>query len=186
MKSVIILGDFHIPTRAQRIPEEFSNIISSMKPFDYVLCTGDLVDYNTKEYVQSLGRNVYIVRGNMDYIDLPHYHIVKIESLKFGIIHGSEVYPRGNIPQLTEIALNMGVDVLVHGHTHVLDIKEVEAKRRRILLVNPGSITGVWSGGGGSLIPSFIISFVNENKLVVRTYELREKLIVKERKYTLP
>ncbi len=172
---VLVIGDTHIPNRARWLPEKVDERIRSMK-FDLVLCTGDLTDRKVLDYLSGLGE-VVAVSGNMDHLPLPEYRTLKVEGIKFGIIHGHQVYPRGDVTQLREIALELGVDVLVHGHTHSADIWKGD-----VLLLNPGSATGVWSGGKASLVPSFMVLEVEGNSLDVNLYELREGELRVERR----
>ncbi len=180
---VLVIGDFHIPTRARYIPTPIREVIER-NGFDYVLCTGDFVVKETREYVRKAGRNFIAVRGNMDYIeDLPVRAVVEIEGFRVGLTHGSEVYPRGDVKKLSRIAEEMNVDILIHGHTHVLSIQEVILSNgRRALLVNPGSATGVYSGGGGSLIPSYVIMEFTQDEVQVHGYELLGDKVT-ERRY---
>ena len=171
MKKVLIVGDFHIPTRANRIPPKVQAELES-ETYDVVLCTGDLISNSILKWLDKVGDEVYVVKGNMDFLKLPEKLSVRIESLKWGLFHGSGIFPRGNIAQLTRVASQMDVDVLVHGHTHVLSINEVKHDDKTILLVNPGSATGVWSGSGGSLIPSFIKAIVSNRDIELICFEL--------------
>jgi len=176
---VLVIGDTHIPNRAKWLPERVVERIES-DSFDLILCTGDLTSKKVLDYLKGLG-DVVAVCGNMDHLPLPAYQTVKIEDLKFGIVHGHQVYPRGDVSQLREIALELGVDVLVHGHTHSADIW-----KKDVLLINPGSATGVWSGGKASLIPSFMVLDVEGNRVDVELYELLEgKLKVTRRSFEL-
>ncbi|RLE55771.1 MAG: YfcE family phosphodiesterase [Thermoprotei archaeon] len=179
----LVIGDFHIPTRAKYIPTPIREVIER-NGFDYVLCTGDFVVEETREYVRKAGRNFIAVRGNMDYIeDLPARAVVEIEGFRVGLTHGSEVYPRGDVRKLARIAEEMNVDILIHGHTHVLSIQEVALSNgRKVLLVNPGSATGVYSGGGGSLIPSYVIMEFTQSEVQVHGYELLGDRVT-ERRY---
>jgi predicted phosphodiesterase len=45
--------------------------------------------------------------------------------------------------------------------------------------VNPGSVTGVWGGAGGSMRPSFIEITVMDNKINVELYELVNNRVLK-------
>ncbi len=171
MKHLLIIGDFHIPTRARDIPPALKIEIEKQR-YDFVLCTGDLVSERVLTWLNKLGDKIYVVRGNMDHIQLPEFLSVRIEDTHWGIFHGSGIYPRGDIEQLSAIAIEKGVDVLAHGHTHVLSVDEVIKKGRKLLLVNPGSVTGVWSGSGGSLIPSFIKAIVDGRTINLTCYEL--------------
>ena len=83
---------------------------------------------------------VVAVEGNMDRvhgdIDLPVSRIIEVEGHKIGIIHG-EVYPRGDTQQLYYHALQLEVDILVSGHSHIAQLEKI----KNVILVNPGSPT---------------------------------------------
>lgn len=147
----LILGDTHIPRRASRIPEEFERLFRSLD-YDAIICTGDLTSEAVLTYLKNLSDEVHVVRGNMDTLPLPESDIIEIGKIKVGVIHGYQVYPRGDREQLQDIGEDMGVDILVSGHTHSPDIY-----RGRIVLLNPGSATGVWGGGAvGEILPAFM------------------------------
>ncbi|MCS7121366.1 MAG: metallophosphoesterase [Archaeoglobaceae archaeon] len=163
---ILILGDTHIPSRAVWIPKKIESFILSKK-FDYVFCTGDLTDLKVLNFLKSLG-NTLAVKGNMDHLSLPEYAEIEVGDLKVGIIHGDQVYPRGDREQLKRICLNKRLDVLISGHTHSPDFY-----RSEVTLLNPGSATGVWGGGGGSLKASFMIL---NTEGFVELYELEKDL----------
>jgi len=168
----LIIGDTHIPRRAEWLPEEIDRFITSQN-FDIVICTGDLTDKSVYDYLRDIGGELYVVSGNMDHLDLPEKQVFEVAGVKVGVVHGHQVYPRGNRSQLKRIGRDLGVNVLVHGHTHTPDVHFDE-----ILLLNPGSATGVWSGGGGSLIPSFMILEFSGKEVGVKLYELKDRLKV--------
>ncbi len=168
---MLILGDFHMPDRASSIPDSILAKIRAEK-FDLVLCTGDLEDEEALKILQSFGREVFVVRGNMDWLDLPHVRRVEREGLAFGLIHGHGIWPRGDVDQLARAAKSMNVDVLVSGHTHRLNISKVEVDDRSVLLIDPGSATGVWGGGPASLTPSFVVVELKQGRATIRAYEL--------------
>ncbi|RLF25148.1 MAG: YfcE family phosphodiesterase [Thermoprotei archaeon] len=180
MHKALLIGDFHIPTRARDIPPRIRSKVEE-EAYDLVLCTGDLVSPKVLNWLRSLSSQVFIVRGNMDYLSLPKWQEVTMELLRIGLTHGDEVYPRGDIEQLTSIAMRRGVDILVHGHTHVLSVDLIE-RGRRILLLNPGSATGVWSGSGGSLVPSFMLLIVEGGRATVHSYELKGDVLAHDSK----
>lgn len=173
-----VLGDFHIPGRAKKIPEEFIKIIKQGK-FEKILCTGDLTNDETYNQISALGE-VICVAGNMDAAG--KYAVEKrlvIGDYKIGITHARGVYPRGDPDQLLEIADNMDVNILITGHTHTLDVRKYNNK----IFLNPGSATGVYSGGSASLIPTFIALELNDS-VKVKTYRLLNG-IVESREETL-
>ena len=170
MRRILVMGDFHIPSRARWIPRPILEFLVG-KRFDLVLCTGDLCTDEVQQFLSRFGPLVCVM-GNMDYIHNPREFRHKIEDLVIGMRHGDEVRPRGDIEGLRTLAIRMGVDVLITGHTHVPMVKELKVRDRKILLLNPGSATGVWSGGLEHGPPSFMILEVDGNKLTVHLYKL--------------
>ncbi|MHA1594729.1 MAG: YfcE family phosphodiesterase [Candidatus Baldrarchaeia archaeon] len=173
MKKILVIGDFHIPDRAKSIPEQISAIINR-ENFDLVISTGDFTTRDTLKMLEKIAPVKWVI-GNMDYITGPETERVEIDGIKIGITHGTYVYPRGNPYQLRQIALKMKVNVLISGHTHALSIHKFDD----VLLLNPGSATGVWGGGPASMKPSFMILEIEGNSIRVRAYEL-EKSGLKE------
>jgi hypothetical protein len=165
---VLAIGDTHIPRRASWLPKEISTFLSSEK-FDIVICTGDLTDKRVLDYFDALAEKFVVVKGNMDWLDLPEHEVLK--EIKTGVIHGDQVYPRGNRNQLAKMAKKLGVDVLITGHTHSPDIH-----MKDVLLLNPGSATGAWGGGGGSLKPSFMLLRIKDLEITIELYELEDRL----------
>jgi len=117
----------------------------------------------------------------MDYLPLPKHQVFNINDLRIGVHHGDGVYPRGDPKGLTQIADSLSVNILISGHTHVPFIKH--GLREEILLINPGSLTGVWGGGGGSMKPSMMIIELND-KITIQHYELIDTRL-KVNKYTI-
>lgn len=177
MVRILLIGDTHIPSRADRLPPKIESHILNEK-YSLVLCTGDLVTRDVLQLLKCIGE-VKVVRGNMDYLPFPKVEVLSLGSVKVGLIHGHQVYPRGNTNKLVRIAFRLGVNVLVSGHTHVPLIKKVVTPSRDVLLLNPGSATGVWSGGGGSLIPSFMDCVIRGSMIEVTCYELKVDTLVK-------
>ncbi len=170
MRRILVIGDFHIPSRARWLPKPVLEFLVG-KRFDLVLCTGDLCTSDVQQFLSRLGP-VRAVMGNMDYIHNPREFKHKIEDLVVGMRHGHEVRPRGDIEGLKTLAIRMGVDVLITGHTHVPMVKELAVRDRKILLLNPGSATGVWSGGMTAGPPSFMVLEIDGNRLTVHLYKV--------------
>lgn len=169
---ILIFGDTHIPERAKEIPREF---VEYLEGFDIVVITGDLTSERVLRFGERLAETVIAVRGNMDHLALPQSGKFRVEDFRFGVVHGHQVYPRGNREQLEEIATEMGVDVLISGHTHLPDIYYGNK-----ILLNPGSMTGVWGGGAFSTIPSFIILEVKGGRIQGKLYRLLNGEVVAE------
>ncbi len=155
---ILAVGDTHIPDRAEKIPETVRDFVS--RGYDVLACTGDLTVKRVLDELSRLSKAkaVYAVRGNMDYLDLPLKVTFRVGGLRFGLYHGHGIFPRGDRKQLESLAREMGVDVLITGHTHCHDIYDGS-----VLILNPGSATGVWSGGNASLIPSAMCIEVSES-----------------------
>ncbi|MDI9438105.1 MAG: metallophosphoesterase [Euryarchaeota archaeon] len=130
-----VISDTHIPERASKIPE---NVFEIFDGVDMILHAGDLVSLEIRDILNTLAPTT-CVQGNMDRyygIKLPEREWVEVGGVKIGLNHG-EVYPRGNTQQLRYIGLEMGVDVLITGHTHYAFINQMMG----LLLLNPGSPT---------------------------------------------
>jgi len=179
MTCILVIGDTHIPDRAAEVPGKIEDIIESGKPWDIAVFTGDFTGKEVLQWFKKLGRETYYVQGNMDYLPLPQTQAFTVESIKVGVHHGTGVYPRGDTRGLSRIARSMGIDLLFTGHTHSPFIKK--GVSNDILLVNPGSLTGVWGGSGGSMKPSMMIVEVISDALYITHYEL-EGFTLKTRK----
>jgi vacuolar protein sorting-associated protein 29 len=87
---------------------------------------------STEDYVRSLGYNAHIVRGDLDTSagattePLPDSKVVRIGELQVGLIHGHQIVPWGDTEMLANHARAMGVDVLVHGHSHQAAVARVD------------------------------------------------------------
>ncbi len=173
---ILVLGDLHIPGRAKEINPIIREYIEERRSsYKLILCTGDLTSHKTLEYLSTLGA-VKAVRGNMDNIELPEYFIENISGVRLGLIHGDQVYPRGDPTLLSKIARQLNVKILVSGHTH----SSFSLECNQIILLNPGSITGAWGGGDYSGIPEFMeLSFASNNSLTVDVHKLIQDKIVR-------
>ncbi|MFB6076008.1 MAG: YfcE family phosphodiesterase [Candidatus Aenigmatarchaeota archaeon] len=135
---VLIIGDMHIPGKAEKVPEKF---LDEIEKADLVLCTGDFTNEETFKEIAKRAKKLHPVRGNMDFMELPSQDVVNADGLRIGLIHGHQV-ERGNLEGLVEIANDMNVKILVSGHTH----QPFKTEKDNILLLNPGTVTGVNSG----------------------------------------
>ena len=166
---IVAIGDFHIPDRAKVIPSWIIDIMNEAGP-DMIFCTGDITNQETLDYLNSFAP-VFAVEGNMDYLDLPHHIEKRIGKWKIGMMHGTEIVPRGDIPQLYMYAKKMNANILIHGHTHVSDISIYNDT----LFVNPGSACGVWGGGNADMKQSFCIMDFSDEVLIRLYVEGEEK-----------
>ena len=96
--------------------------------------------------------------------------VVDVFGIRMGLIHGHQIIPWGDQEALTNKAKEMGVKVLISGHSH--EIKYT--KYKDVHLLNPGSITGAYSSLNLDASPAFIILEVKANDVVVYSYFLSE------------
>lgn len=136
-----LISDTHIPDRGVKLPE---TVKYAFKDVELILHAGDITDLSAIEELEKIAPTI-AVQGNMDRLsglDLPPAQIIEIDLpkkekvLKIGLIHG-EVYPKGDTQKLYYSALELGVDILVSGHSHVPQLETI----KEIILVNPGSPT---------------------------------------------
>ncbi|MEM1627685.1 MAG: YfcE family phosphodiesterase [Desulfurococcaceae archaeon] len=167
---ILIAGDSHVPDRAERINPRFRQLIENWSPWEMVFFTGDLTGMEVFNWLRSISKALFIVRGNMDVLTFPQKVILEIKGFKVGMIHGDGIYPRGDTKGLSKAASSLGVDILISGHTHSDFVKTSITGGE--LLLNPGSLTGVWGGGGGSYTPSFMVLDMGKNKLELHVFKM--------------
>eukprot|EP00828_Plagiopyla_frontata_P016163 TRINITY_DN2101_c0_g2_i5.p1 TRINITY_DN2101_c0_g2~~TRINITY_DN2101_c0_g2_i5.p1 ORF type:complete len:228 (+),score=24.39 TRINITY_DN2101_c0_g2_i5:144-827(+) len=160
---VLVVGDFHIPSRATAIPECFTELLvnftinqSPQAPnkVQNVICTGNIGNRETIDWLKTLSGNFQTVLGDCDEIDqAPEYSIFKIGSFKFCVIHGHQIIPWGDTEALGNFSREFDVDVVIYGNTHEQKITKFDNK----YFLNPGSTTGAYSSLKTESIPSFLL-----------------------------
>jgi predicted phosphodiesterase len=65
MVLVLIIGDLHIPHRIHDLPSKFKKLLVPGK-IQQILCTGNVCDKETFEYLRSVASDVVVVRGDYD------------------------------------------------------------------------------------------------------------------------
>ncbi|KAI0945165.1 Vacuolar protein sorting-associated protein 29, variant 2 [Taiwanofungus camphoratus] len=141
MVLVLIIGDLHIPHRIHDLPTKFKKLLVPGK-IQQILCTGNVCDRETYEYLRTVSPDVHIVRGDYDETSFPLSITVTHSPIRIGVIHGHQCIPTGDLDSLSSIARQLDVDVLVSGHTHTFQAVEYDNR----FFVNPGSATGAWIG----------------------------------------
>lgn len=170
---ILVIGDFHIPRRASKIPDEILEFIER-ESFDLVLCTGDLVRLQILEKLKRLGPTKIVI-GNMDpSYSHPEDEVMEAEGWKIGLTHGHYIFPRGDTHQLLDEARRLVVEILISGHTHADSIHHQDG----ILLLNPGSAVGAWSFVASG-IPSFMVLILTPDLLTVELYKLVKRELTK-------
>ncbi len=138
MVLVLVIGDLHIPHRIHDLPSKFKKLLVPGK-IQQILCTGNVCDRETYDYLRTVAADVHVVRGDYDEVRsyvcsfesvfvylIPHYQSVTFplsltvthSPIRIGVIHGHQCIPTGDLDSLNSIARQMDVDVLISGHTH--------------------------------------------------------------------
>jgi len=179
MVRCLIIGDFHIPTRASEPPKELLDFVYS-ENFDWILITGDLVRFFVIEkwFNKFWKANKIIgVYGNMDYEDVikrfSEIEVLSFQECKYKIVlyHGSAIFPRGDPPQLASLAKKFDAKVIVTGHTHAPALKSFED----VVIINPGSATGCLGGSWNALgIPSFSFVRFESTSVIGKIYIIQD------------
>mmetsp|Transcript_66383 Transcript_66383/g.185564 ORF Transcript_66383/g.185564 Transcript_66383/m.185564 type:complete len:206 (+) Transcript_66383:170-787(+) len=167
---VLVLGDLHIPGRANSIPENFKRMLVPNK-MKHVICTGN-VGVDQYNELLALAPNVHVVAG--DYEDptltFPECQVLQVGHFRIGIMHGHQILPHGSKEAMARMRRKLGVDIFISGFTHQNEVSLQEG----FYYINPGSITGACTAQTDTVIPSFVLLAIQENKLVCYVYELAE------------
>jgi len=169
----LVIGDFHIPERANKIPEWIIGILNKecgKEMFSAVLCTGDLTDKRAVEELARFGP-VKCVRGNMDYLELPEKALVAAGNFQILLLHGTGISPRGDIEKLNLVRKMENADIVVHGHTHRMGFDKIDDNGKVAIFVNPGTATGVWGGSSESTSQTFAIMEIENENIFIRFFE---------------
>jgi putative phosphoesterase len=189
-----------VPIRAKDLlPQIYKklNELTQTSLFDNTFFTGDVVNFpKLINFLESkTKKNLFRVIGNMDYYygdrNSPKYQELLIsfednDKLTLGLTHGAQVKPRGDHSQLENLAIERKYNILISGHTHK---EEIFLTKKGILLINPGSVTGVWSFVASG-IPSFAVICIDEKikEIIIKLFQIDKQtreVIVSESHFTL-
>ncbi len=135
---VAIISDSHIPSREQRIPDDFRQRIQRA---DHVIHAGDFDSKGAYADIEKLASSLTAVHGNMDPdIGLPTTTAIELGGVEFVVTHGTGS-PRGWKQRVaTAVGESATTETAtgIAGHTH--QVTDIEHEDVRIL--NPGSVTG--------------------------------------------
>jgi predicted phosphodiesterase len=100
MVLVLVIGDLHIPHRAHDLPAKFKKLLLPGK-IQQILCTGNVCDRETYEWLRTVSADVQVVKGDYD----------EVGSLASAQLRRTQVYN----PQASR------VPVIYRGHPAWLD-----------------------------------------------------------------
>ncbi|WP_342764691.1 metallophosphoesterase [Thermococcus sp. Bubb.Bath] len=133
---VAVVSDTHVGDKAKSLPIPFLNKLRASSP-DLILHAGDITSHTVLEELEEI-TPVVAVRGNVDHLHLPEEKVVEVGDVSIGMVHGHQFFSL-NSHFLALKAMDMGVDVLVFGHTHRFYFEPLSLHGRRVYLLNPGS-----------------------------------------------
>jgi putative phosphoesterase len=160
---VAIISDTHVPSRAQRMPEDVRECVEAA---DHVLHAGDFDSEGALADIQAMSTELTAVAGNMDpRIGLPSVVSVELGGVEFVLTHGTgakrgyESRVATTVREHAETADPVGVS----GHTHEV----LDTTRDGIRLLNPGSATGAAPASRTTMM----IAEVADGDLAVEVHE---------------
>ncbi|KAF8279328.1 putative vacuolar sorting protein [Trypanosoma cruzi] len=168
MVLVLVVGDLHIPQRAAAMPEEFTQMFSPGR-INIVLITGNVGCREMYDYFRTVAPEVYCAKGEFDqwsHTQLKETHVITVEDLKIGLVHGHQVVPCGDRDSLAILQRKLDVDVLVSGATHHCKTFEFDGH----LFINPGSITGAFTPAHLDVTPTFVLLDIKEKTVTSFSY----------------
>jgi vacuolar protein sorting-associated protein 29 len=133
-----------------------------------VICTGNIGNRETTDWLKTICGEVHLVRGDFDSTDLPQDKTVTIGSWKIHVTHGHQITPWGDAEALKNYQRQVDCDILITGHSHVMFVGQLDDK----VFLNPGSVTGAYTPFVSEVRPSFLLTAVQDRELTVFKYEL--------------
>jgi putative phosphoesterase len=175
MVTIALVSDSHIPDRADEIPEGFWDIIENA---DVAVHAGDYGRKETFNALEEYSQKFYGVKGNCDFFDhkkMDESKTFDLEDIEIGVYHGTGITPRGHTPTLNKIGLkDLEVDILITGHTHEWEVTKAD----NLLILNPGSCTGVGGGTANPSNPSMMKLEIGESEIEVNLMEKKGDEII--------
>jgi len=177
----LVIGDFHIPDRSSGIPTQFKELLAPGK-VQRVICTGNLCTKETYDFLKTISSEVKLVKGEYDEklkgLELKEYEVFTIGQFRFGLIHGHQVIPWGDLESLAIWQRKLDVDVLISGNTHEKSLDEYDGK----IFLNPGTATGAYSPlSNRKCLPSFLLLDIQGTSIEIYVYSLEDKKDSKEK-----
>ncbi len=133
-----VTSDTHHGDKTSNLPSLLLKELEKRKP-DLILHAGDVTSAELLERLESIAPTI-AVKGNADHLGLPEEEMVDTGNVRIGLLHGHQFFSL-NAQFLTLKALDMGVDVLIFGHTHRFYHEAYSLHGERVTLLNPGSPT---------------------------------------------
>lgn len=86
-----MLGDLHIPHRVASLPAKFRKLLTPDR-IQHILCTGNLCNRDSYDYLKTVAADVHVVRGDFDdNLTYPEQKVVTVGQFRIGLCHGHQV-----------------------------------------------------------------------------------------------
>lgn len=128
MSQILIISDSHYLRKNElnKFFKQFANI-------HHIIHCGDIyIGYKPSDF-----ENLYICRGNNDFVDIPRFLHFEIDGVRFIITHGHLNNYAYHPLSLKELLDEYPSDVICFGHTHVPYCH----KEDHLIIINPGSLS---------------------------------------------
>ena len=79
---VLVIGDFNIPYVSHGLPKRFKSLLAPGR-VQHILCTGNLCNKETMDYLKTLANDVHVVKGDNDDVFNLIFLFILINSLRF-------------------------------------------------------------------------------------------------------
>lgn len=161
MKSVAILSDTHIPSRAERLPPWVADTVTGA---DLVIHAGDFDSERAYDRIDALAGRLVAVTGNADPdLGLPEVAQVEVDGVSLVVTHGSGPLAGYRSRVLDAVRSVDPAAVGVSGHTH----EPADVTVAGVRLLNPGSATGAAPAATATMLHAT----VDDGRLHVETLE---------------
>ena len=135
---IAVTSDTHHGDKTNNLPSLLLRELEKRRP-DLILHAGDVTSPELLEALEEFAPTI-AVRGNADHLNLPEEKVLEAGDVRIGLLHGHQFFSL-NSQFLTLKALDMGVDVLIFGHTHRFYHEAYSLHGEKVALLNPGSPT---------------------------------------------
>lgn len=105
MVLVLVIGDLHIPHRTHDLPAKFKKLLVPGK-IQQILCTGNVCDRETYEWLRTVASDVQVVKGDYDEVRLVsdagmlNVCMIKCVFLASNVASGIPTIPLRHTPRL--------------------------------------------------------------------------------------
>ncbi len=129
---VLVVSDTHGNfNKLQSVIEKNKNYV------DILLHLGD----GASEYLKLKGiyknLNMFMVKGNCDFVGLPDHKVLNLEGVNMFACHGDAFNVKSGLEDYIRFGENLNYDIIAYGHTHKRFIQYNE----KLCILNPGSLT---------------------------------------------